>query len=190
MVLPHSKQHYYEVFYMICTCYAVIPLSEVINMEKVLAKSAQSVQNVLAQKGLTCEIVEFPSSTRTAQEAADAIGCDVAQIVKSLIFKTKNTHKPVLVLASGPNRVHEATIESYVGEKIAKADAEFTREVTGFAIGGIPPVGHAQQIEHIFIDQDLLKHADLWAAAGTPHAVFRLSSKDLVSIVPGKVVSI
>jgi prolyl-tRNA editing enzyme YbaK/EbsC (Cys-tRNA(Pro) deacylase) len=155
-----------------------------------LAKSAQSVQNALSQKGLECHVVEFPSSTRTAQEAADAIGCSVAQIVKSLIFKTKHSHKPVLVLASGPNRVNEVAIESYVGEKITKADADFTREVTGFAIGGIPPVGHTQQIEHIFIDQDLLKHQDLWAAAGTPHAVFKLQSKDLVALTAGKIISV
>jgi prolyl-tRNA editing enzyme YbaK/EbsC (Cys-tRNA(Pro) deacylase) len=95
-----------------------------------------------------------------------------------------------LILASGPNRVNEKTIESYVGEKIIKADADFTREVTGFAIGGIPPIGHKQEIELIFIDQDLLKFNDVWAAAGTPNAVFNLRSNDLLEMTNGKVISI
>ena len=159
-------------------------------MEQILTKSAQSVRNVLTNHGLDCEVKEMSSSTRTAQEAADSIGCDVAQIVKSLIFKTKETHKPVLILASGPNRVSENLIESYIGEKITKADADFAREVTGFAIGGIPPVGHKQPIDYIFIDQDLLKYDSIWAAAGTPNAVFNMQVSDLVGITNGKVVSV
>ncbi len=159
-------------------------------MTQSLTKSAQSVQNVLNQKGLTCRVVELPASTRTAQEAAAAIGCDIEQIVKSLIFKTKDSHKPVLILASGPTRVNEKTIESYVGEKIVKADADFTREITGFAIGGIPPVGHRQNIDLIYIDEGLLNFAEVWAAAGTPNAVFNLQSKDLLEITGGKKVSI
>src|SRR3982750_4330301 len=113
-------------------------------MEKLLSKTAQSVQNALAQKGLECKVIELPDSTRTAQDAACAIGCEVGQIVKSLIFKTKETHRPVLILASGSNRVKEETIESYLSEKMVKADANFVREITGFAIGGIPPIGHKQ----------------------------------------------
>lgn len=99
----------------------------------------------------------MPSSTRTAQDAALAIGCNISQIVKSLIFKTKDTHKPVLILASGPNRVNEKIIESHLHEEIIKADADFVREITGFAIGGIPPIEHKQVIELIFIDEVLLK---------------------------------
>ena len=159
-------------------------------MEQILTKSAQSVRNVLTNHGLDCEVKEMSSSTRTAQEAADSIGCDVAQIVKSLIFKTKETHKPVLILASGPNRVSENLIESYIGEKITKADADFAREVTGFAIGGIPPVGHKQGIDCIFIDQALLKYDNIWAAAGTPNAVFNMRVNDLVEITNGKVVAV
>lgn len=155
-----------------------------------LTKSAQSVQEALANKGLDCKVIVLSESTRTASDAAMALGCDVAQIVKSLIFKTKASEKPVLILASGPNRVDEKIIESHVGEKITKADADFTREVTGFAIGGIPPVGHKQIIDHIFIDEDLLKYENVWAAAGTPHAVFNLPSKDLVALTAGKVISI
>ncbi len=159
-------------------------------MSQLMAKSAKNVQDVLDQKGLQCKVVELPSSTHTAQDAASSIGCNVAQIVKSLIFKTKETNKPVLILAAGPNRVNEKIIESYVGEKIEKANAEFTREVTGFAIGGIPPVGHKQHIDLIFIDEELLKNESVWAAAGTPNAVFKLQSQDLLEMTEGKVVII
>ncbi len=159
-------------------------------MNQLLTKSAQSVQDALAAKGLECEVVELSDSTRTAQDAASSIGCNVEQIVKSLIFKTKQTNKPILILASGPNRVNEKIIESHVGEKITKADADFAREITGFAIGGIPPIGHKQTIDLIFIDEDLLKFDSVWAAAGTPNAVFNLKGKDLVEMTNGVVVSI
>lgn len=154
-----------------------------------LSKSAQSVQDALAKKGVKFKVVELSASTRTAQEAADTIGCEVAQIIKSLIFKTKDSHKPILVLASGVNRVNEKSIEKFAGEKITKADADFTREKTGFAIGGVPPLGHIQNIE-TFIDEDLLKYEILWAAAGTPNAVFDLHSAELVALTHGKVISI
>ena len=121
-----------------------------------LTKSAQSVQEALDRKGLDCIVKVLSESTRTAQEAAATLGCDVSQIVKSLIFKTKSTQRPVLILASGPNRVNEKCIESYVGEEITKADADFTREVTGFAIGGIPPIGHAQKIDCHRVKKSLL----------------------------------
>lgn len=104
-----------------------------------LSKSAQNVQDALSKKGLSFKVVELAASTRTANDAAATIGCEVAQIIKSLIFRTRDTHRPILVLASGVNRVNEKTIEMQLGEKITKADADFTREVTGFAIGGIPP---------------------------------------------------
>lgn len=159
-------------------------------MNNVLTKSAQSVQNALKGKGLSCKVIQLPDSTRTAQEAASTIGCDVAQIAKSLIFKTHQTHKPVLVLASGPNRVNEKTIESHVGEKITKADADFTREVTGFAIGGIPPIGHKHPIDLVFIDEDLLKMGSVWAAGGTPDTVFNLTGKDLLEITKGVVIAV
>lgn len=160
------------------------------NQNQMLTRSAQSVQDVLTSKGLTCQVLVLSESTRTAVDAANTIGCAEAQIVKSLIFKIKSTGKPVLILASGPNRVNEQVIESHVREKITKADADFIREVTGFAIGGIPPVGHKQIIDHIFIDEDLLKFDNVWAAAGTPHAVFNLQSKDLVVLTTGKIISI
>lgn len=155
----------------------------------ILSKSAQSVQDALAEKGVEFKVVELSASTRTAQEAADTIGCEVAQIIKSLVFRTKETNKPILVLASGVNRVNEKTIEKYAGEKITKADADFTREKTGFVIGGVPPLGHKQKIE-TFIDEDLLKYEILWAAAGTPNAVFDLHSAELGELTNGKVISI
>ena len=159
-------------------------------MNNKIARSAKSVQDVLINNGLDCKVIELVDSARTALDAASAIGCKVEQIVKSLIFKTKQTHKPVLVLASGPNRVNEKIIELYTNENIVKADADFTKEITGFAIGGIPPIGHKQKIDFIFIDEDLLNFDSIWAAAGTPNAVFNLQSTDLLLITNGKIVSI
>lgn len=154
-----------------------------------LSKSAQNVQDALTKKGIKFKVVELSASTRTAQEAANTIGCEVAQIVKSLVFRAKETNKPILVLASGVNRVNEKMIEQFVGEKITKADADFTREMTGYVIGGVPPLGHKQPIA-TFIDEDLLKYEILWAAAGTPNAVFDLHSADLQELTHGKIISI
>lgn len=154
-----------------------------------LSKSAASVQAVLNEKGVQSKVVELPASTRTAEEAASAIGCTVGQIVKSLIFVIKETKEPLLILTSGSNRVNEVAIAKHIGTKIGKADADFTRSVTGFAIGGIPPIGHKQEIRTL-IDQDLLNHEVCWAAAGTPHAVFSLKSSDLLSLTGGKIISV
>ena len=154
-----------------------------------LSNSAQSVQDILNKKGIDAKVIELPASTRTAEEAAKTIGCQVAQIVKSLIFRTKRTNRAILVLASGINRVDEKLISLHIGEEIIKADADFVREVTGFAIGGIPPVGHNQQIE-TYIDEDLLQYRDLWAAAGTPNAVFSLDSGVIEDLTGGRIISI
>lgn len=157
-------------------------------MDIKLARSAQAVQEKLQSNGLDCVVLELASSTRTALEAATSIGCDLSQIVKSLIFKTKDTGKPVLVLGSGSNKVSEKQIEYYVGEAIVKADADFTKEITGFAIGGILPFGHKNIIDLIFIDQDLMHFENVWAAAGTPFAVFCIKSKDLLELTNGKII--
>ncbi len=159
-------------------------------MAEQLAASAQSVQGALNSAGLVCKVLELPSSTRTATDAAMSIGCDIAQIVKSLIFKTQESAKPVLVLVSGSNKVNEKQIALHIGEEITKGDADFTRAITGFAIGGIPPIGNKNPIDLIFIDQALLKLEDVWAAAGTPNAVFCIKSKDLLRISNAKVISI
>lgn len=160
------------------------------NPEQNLSKSAKAVQEALVQQGLPFEVVELSASTRTATDAAEALNCTVAQIVKSLLFRSKTTNRPVLILASGVNRVNEKTIEKILGEAITKADADFTREITGFAIGGVPPIGHKQKINHIFIDEDLLKLKTLWAAAGTPNAVFSLDANALEQLTQGKICTI
>jgi prolyl-tRNA editing enzyme YbaK/EbsC (Cys-tRNA(Pro) deacylase) len=154
-----------------------------------LSVSAQKVQDALNAHGLQLDVKEFAESTRTAEDAARAIGCQLGQIVKSLIFKTKKSGKAVLVIASGSNRVDEKIIRQHVGEKISRADADFVRQQTGFAIGGVPPVGHSQPII-TFIDEDLLGYDEIWAAAGTPNAVFRLTPDELLKIVDGEVVAV
>ncbi len=157
--------------------------------EPLLSDSAQKVQHALSQRGVACTVVELPDSTRTSQEAAQAIGCLVEQIAKSLVFQTKTTKRPVLVVASGANRVNEKKLRDLLSEPVKKADAGFVREHTGFAIGGVPPAGLSKPME-IFIDEDLFKYEEIWAAAGTPHAVFKLTAADLVKITRGKVVTI
>lgn len=158
-------------------------------MTGILSPSAQKVQDALAAQGLILEVVELPDSARTADEAARSIGCHVGQIVKSLIFKTKRSGHPVLVLVSGANRVDERKVESLIDEPLGKANADFVRQETGFAIGGVPPLGHKKSIP-TFIDEDLLSYEDVWAAAGNPHAVFKIASSDLAKISTGKVVDI
>lgn len=164
-------------------------MDEVNDMSETLSASARRVQEVLDTLGLSLQVVELPASTRTAVEAAQAVGCDVGQIVKSLIFKTGNSRQPLLVIASGANRVNERLIEALIGEPLGKADAEFVRQHTGFAIGGVPPVGHIQPLV-TFIDEDLLQYEEIWAAAGTPNAVFRLHPSDLLRMTGGKVINI
>jgi prolyl-tRNA editing enzyme YbaK/EbsC (Cys-tRNA(Pro) deacylase) len=154
-----------------------------------LRSSAQRVQAALSEIGLSLQVVELPDSTRSAAEAAAAIGCTVGQIAKSLIFKTKQSATPILVIASGPNRVDVKKIADLLGEKITKADADFVREETGFAIGGVPPIGHTVPLT-TFIDEDLFAYDQIWAAAGTPHAVFRLTGDELVKATQGQVVDL
>ena len=154
-------------------------------MTSKLSDSAHRVQDYLTEKGFSFEVRELPGSTRTAQEAADSIGCEVAQIAKSLVFREKETNLPVLVIASGSNRVDLAKIESGTGLKLVKADANFVREHVGFAIGGIPPVAHNEPLETI-LDQDLKKYDVIWAAAGTPFAVFQLKPADLGPLTQGR----
>ncbi|MBP1740133.1 MAG: hypothetical protein H6Q48_2426 [Deltaproteobacteria bacterium] len=158
-------------------------------MSEPLSESAQKVQDALNRHGVTCQVMELPGSTRTAQEAAQAIGCQVEQIAKSLVFQGKTTNRPVLVVASGVNRVNEKKLRELLSEPVKKADAEFVREHTGFAIGGVPPAGLSKPME-TFIDEDLFKYEEIWAAAGTPHAVFKLTAADLLRITQGKVVKI
>jgi prolyl-tRNA editing enzyme YbaK/EbsC (Cys-tRNA(Pro) deacylase) len=151
-----------------------------------LSSSAQKVQDKLRSLGYDYTVIEHVESTRTAQEAAERAGCELGQIVKSLIFRGKESGKPVLVLTSGANRVDEKRISEYTGEAIVRADADFARAVTGFAIGGVPPVGHVQEIE-TYMDEDFLQYATVWAAAGTPNAIFQLKTSDLQKMTDAKV---
>ncbi len=154
-----------------------------------LKGSAKRVQEALAARGFDFAVREFPASTRTAAEAAAAIGCEVAQIAKSLVFRARESGRPVLVMASGANRVDEKAVAALIGEKIGRADADFVRAKTGFAIGGVPPLGH-EVAPVTLIDRDLLALDEIWAAAGTPNAVFRLTPQDLVALTGGQVAEI
>lgn len=158
-------------------------------MTNKLSSSAQKFQSLLIKMGYSNKVIEHAETTRTAQEAADTIGCEVGQIVKSLIFKTKQTEQPILVIASGDNRVDEKIIRTEVGEKILRPDADFVRENTGYAIGGIPPFGHSKELI-TFIDIDLLQHEQIWAAAGTPKSVFMLTVEQLQTMTGGKVITL
>lgn len=150
-----------------------------------LKDSAKRVQDYLIDKGFTFEVKELPGSTRTAQEAADSIGCTVSQIAKSLVFREKETDLPILVIASGSNRVDVKKIEQVTGLKLGKADGKYVKEKVGYAIGGVPPVGHNEPLETI-LDPDLKKHDVIWAAAGTPFAVFKLHPNDLEPLTNGR----
>ena len=158
-------------------------------MSEKMSSSAQKVQEALEVYGVACKVVEMKQTTRTAQDAAEAVGCQVGQIAKSLVFTGKKSNQPILVIASGPNRVNEKTIRQHIGEPLSMAKAEFVREHTGFAIGGVPPTGHLNPLK-TFIDEDLLQFEEIWAAAGTPHAVFKLTPDELRKISGGEVISV
>ena len=154
-----------------------------------LSTSAQKVADALLKLDIACQVVELPASTRTAPEAAQAVGCTVGQIVKSLIFRGEKSGNPILILVSGSNRVDEDLITGVTGEKILRADPDFVREKTGFAIGGIPPLGFPTPINTL-VDKDLLKYEEVWAAAGTPHAVFSIKPSELVKAAGGRIVTV
>lgn len=158
-------------------------------MSKTQSLSAKKVQKAISQLGFSHKVIELVQATRTAVEAAQAVGCQIGQIAKSLVFKTQHSNKPILVIASGVNRVNEEIVGKIVGESIQMAGADFVREKTGFAIGGVPPIGHKERIE-TFIDEDLLQYEEIWAAGGNPRAVFKLTPSDLVRMTGGRVVSI
>jgi len=158
-------------------------------MAETLGKSAAKIQDELNRYGLELKVITMNASTRTCVEAANTIGCEVGQIVKSMIFRGKTTGMPVLIVASGNNRINEKKMKEYLGEAVSRPDAEFVQTVTGFAIGGIPPVGHANKIT-CFIDEDLFDYQEIWAAAGTPFAVFKLTPDQLATITQGKIISV
>ena len=153
-----------------------------------LPDAAQRVAGILQTLGHNGTVVMLPESGRTAAQAADGLGCAVAQIAKSIIFRRLSDDVPVLVIASGANRVDEAKVASQVGP-IGKANAQYVRDKTGYAIGGVAPIAHATQPVTL-IDADLLLLASLWAAAGHPHAVFELTPQQLVSMTGAPVVDV
>jgi prolyl-tRNA editing enzyme YbaK/EbsC (Cys-tRNA(Pro) deacylase) len=154
-----------------------------------LPPSALKVQQAAERLGLAIAVREMPQSTRTAEDAAAACGCDVAQIVKSLVFAGKSSGAPYLLLVSGKNRVDEKAVAGVIGEALTRPDAQKVREWTGFAIGGVPPFGHARALP-TFVDEDLLRHSLVWAAAGTPSALFSADPKALAQAVGGRVVRV
>jgi len=157
-------------------------------MSDALPASAQRIQEALRAKGYSNQVTEMPESTRTAADAAAACGCTVAQIAKSIVFKAPEGD-PVLVIASGVNRVDTGKVGALLGARPGKADADFVRSSTGYAIGGVPPLGHAGPVR-ILIDADLMKFDEIWAAAGTPKCVFKLAPSELEAMTGGTVADI
>lgn len=147
-------------------------------MDNSKSSSAERVREALLASGAKCQILTLPDSTHSAADAARAVNCCVEQIVKSIVFRAPQTDRPILVLAAGNHRVDEERVAGLIGEPIEKADAEFIRRRTGFAIGGVSPVGHIEPVLTL-IDEDLWRHDAVWAAAGTPNAVFQSSADEL-----------
>lgn len=144
-----------------------------------LPRSSRRVHDALVALGLPADIHQMADSTRTAPEAAAAVGCDVGAIVKSLVMRGVDTGEPVLVLVAGSNRADLALVSAALGEAIERPDAAYVREVTGYAIGGVPPVGHPTPVRTV-LDEDLLHHGAVWAAAGNPNTLFAIDPNALV----------
>jgi prolyl-tRNA editing enzyme YbaK/EbsC (Cys-tRNA(Pro) deacylase) len=158
-------------------------------MNETLPPAARRIDALLAAQGLSGRVVEMPDSTRSAADAARACGCAVAQIAKSIVLRTRRTDRPVVVVASGVNRIDMARVAEALGEPVTMADADFVRARTGFAIGGVAPLGFSEP-PALFIDADLLQHQEIWAAAGTPRTVFRLTPDELLRLTGGEVITV
>lgn len=154
-----------------------------------LSAAAARVAAALRGFGVTTEVVELPASTRSAAEAAQAIGCTVREIAKSIVFQGGHSGLPYLVIASGDCRIDEQRLAALVAEPIARAKPEFVREQLGFAIGGVPPLGHLRAVRS-FVDESVLTLASVWAAAGTPHAVFNITPQELLRVTAGELVAV
>lgn len=158
-------------------------------MAEVSSATVKRVQDALRQLGLGHEVVDLGLSARTAADAARAVGCRVDQICKSLVFRLRASGRPLLVVTSGAHRVDEAKVAALVGEPLDRADAAFVRAETGFAIGGVAPIGHTGPVVAL-IDEHLLTFDEIWAAAGHPNMVFRLRPGDLVTMTRGRVAAV
>jgi Cys-tRNA(Pro) deacylase len=154
-----------------------------------VSTSVRKVEEALKAHGLECQVLNMTKTTRSAKDAANSLGCRIEQLVKSLVFMTKKTKKPILVVASGANRVNTKKIRDLLSEPVKMADPDFVRAKTGFAVGGVPPLGHSNPLD-IFIDEDLFKYPEIWAAAGTSNTMFKLSPDDLQKITQGEVISV
>lgn len=154
-----------------------------------LPSSAQRVQDKLVALGSTARVREMPASTRTAADAAAACGCEQGAIVKSMIFRGADSGQGILVLTSGTNRVHEKRVGRQIGEKLERADADFVRAATGYAIGGVPPLGHATGMR-VVMDQALHAYPEIWAAAGTPRAVFPTTPGELARLTGAEILTV
>ena len=142
------------------------------------------VREILDALGLELEIRILPDAVRTARAAADALGCDVGQIANSLIFRDLDADRAVLIMCAGDRRVDLARAGAATGLRLGKADAGFVRAATGFAIGGVPPVAHAQPLTTL-LDRSLQRHTEIWAAAGTPESIFRMTPDELARMTGG-----
>ena len=151
--------------------------------------SVRRVEEALAAAGGGHKVIALAQSARTSAQAASAVGCQVDQIAKSLVFRGAESQRAVLVIASGANRVDEGKVAALIAEPVGRADADFVRQRTGFAIGGVAPVAHAEPLT-ILIDEDLLRWPEIWAAAGHPNTVFKLTPDDLVRLTGGRVAPI
>ena len=151
--------------------------------------SVMRVRDALAAHGIVDRIVVLPDSARTAQIAADALGCKVAQIANSLVFRLMTSNQALLVLSSGAKRVDMKRLVSVTAEPVGKADATFVRDSTGFVIGGVAPVGHTQPLRRL-VERSLFAFGEIWAAAGHPHTVFRLTPDELVRITGAEIVEV
>jgi prolyl-tRNA editing enzyme YbaK/EbsC (Cys-tRNA(Pro) deacylase) len=158
-------------------------------MTEFASPTVRRVQAALQALGLGHEIVDLGLSARTAADAAGAVGCRVDQIAKSLVFRLRESGRALLVVTSGTHRVNEAQVAALVGEPLDRADADFVRAETGFAIGGVAPVGHVKPVVTL-IDEHLLTFEEIWAAAGHPNMVFRLRPADLVTMTGGRVATV
>jgi prolyl-tRNA editing enzyme YbaK/EbsC (Cys-tRNA(Pro) deacylase) len=152
--------------------------------EQPLKSSAQRVQDALRALGHEGRVESFSESTRTSAEAAAAIGCAVGQIAKSLVFRGRDSGKAVLAITCGDNRVDEKKLAALIGEKVERADPDFVRQATGYAIGGVPPLAHANPSITV-LDEDLWRFERIWAAAGTPNSVFSATPADLLAMTGG-----
>lgn len=154
-----------------------------------LKPAAQRVEAAARALGLDIRVRTMSQSTRTAEEAAAACACTVGQIVKSLVFRGKETGKPYLLLVSGANRVNEKAVARIIGEPLQRPDAQYVRDITGFAIGGIPPLGHASRLA-TYMDRELLQYEIVWAAAGTPESVFPVAPAELRDKAEAEVIEV